>query len=73
MQRGYEMLIKQVLLVKGLIESGDAEALTALYRNVSSLLVCMYKLLNYILSCAKAPTRLEVMMQVTSRPRLWLG
>jgi hypothetical protein len=37
MLRGYQVLIKQVPLVKNLVEHSDADALAALYRNVSLL------------------------------------
>jgi hypothetical protein len=37
MLRSYGELIKRVPIVKGLVESGNAEALETLYKNVSIL------------------------------------
>jgi hypothetical protein len=47
MQRGYSELIKQVPLVKSLVEQGDVDALSALYRNVhfSATMIPVYLLI----------------------------
>lgn len=40
MARSYKVLIKQIPLIKTLVENGDADALENLYRNVSGLSPC---------------------------------
>ena len=47
MQQGYSELIKRVPLVKSLVEQGDVDALSALYRNVhcSAIIIPVYLLI----------------------------
>jgi hypothetical protein len=66
----YQVLMKQVPLVKSLVEHGDVDVLTALYCNVSLLYQCSHILLNIVFSFIKDPTTLEVMTRGISKALL---